>query len=204
VRRPAALALALLAAACATAPPPVPLSGAEAGPFVEAWEKRRAEAYAPRRLKALYRGEAATKLGLSVRGYLAIYWDGTTLVWRTSVPLAGNVREGSLRRDGAAVGEASPFPAGLSAADVVGSLMGVLDLSAAGRPVARVGPDVRLSLDDAGREALLAPDGTRVTLEAASPFPARLAVKGPRGKARLALESWAAWPEGEAVPGEGA
>lgn len=214
MRRPAALALALVVAACATAPPPVPLTAAEAGPYVSAWNRRRAEAYAPRRLKALYRGEAAGKLGVSARGYLTIYWDGTTLFWKTSAPLAGNVREGSLRRDGAAPGVALPFPSGLSAADLVGSLLGVLDLPAAGRPLARVGTDVRLFLDDAGRQATLTadgavtalrfPDGTRVTLEAASPFPVRLTAKGPKGSAKLILESWAAWPEGEPAPGKGA
>ncbi len=214
MRRPAALALALAAAACATAPPPVPLAGAEADRYVQAWEKRRAEAFSPRRLKALYRAEASAKLGPSVRGYLSIFWDGTTLVWRTSAPLAGNVREGSLRRDGAVVGPASPFPAGLTAGDVVGSLVGVLDLSAAGRPVARVGSDLSLSLDDTGREALLSadgkvtglrfPDGTRVTLEASSPFPARLTAKSPRGTAKLVLESWGEWPADEAIPEGGA
>lgn len=210
MRRPAALALALAAAACATAPPPVPLAGAEADKYVQAWEKRRAEAFSPRRLKALYRAEASAKLGPSVRGYLSIFWDGTTLVWRTSAPLAGNVREGSLRRDGTVVSPDSPFPAGLTAGDVVGSLVGVLDLSAAGRPVARVGSDLSLSLDDTGREALLSadgkvkglrfPDGTRVTLEASSPFPARLTAKSPRGTAKLVLESWGEWPADEAVP----
>lgn len=213
MRRPAALALALTVAACATVPPPVPLSAAEAGPYISAWDQRREEAYAPRRLKALYRGEAAGKLGVAARGYLTIYWDGTTLHWRTSAPLATDVREGTLRRDGGAPGEATLFPPGLSAADIVGCLLGVLDLPADGRPVSRVGPDIRLSLDDAGREGVLSPDGvvtglrfpdgTRVTLEPASPLPVRLTAKGPKGSAKLVLESWAAWPEGEPVPGRG-
>ncbi len=212
MRRLAALALALAAAACATAPPPVPLTAAEAGPYVSAWDRRRAEAYAPRRLKALYRGEAAGKLGVSARGYLTIWWDGTTLHWRTSAPLAADVREGSLRRGGGVPREATLFPPGLSAADIVGCLLGVLDLSADGRPVSRVGPAIRLSLDDAGREAYLSadgavtglrfPDGTRVTLEAASPLPVRLSAKGPGGSAKLVLESWATWPESEPAPGK--
>lgn len=213
MRRPAPLALALVVAACATAPPAVPLTDAEADLWVTAWNQRRAEAYAPRRLKALYRGQAAGKLGVAGRGYLAIWWDGTTLFWRTSEPLAGNVKEGLLRRDGPAPDQASPFPPGLTAADVLGSLFGVLDLPAAGRPAARVGAEVRLSLDDAGRQAFLSPDGvvtglrfpdgTRVTLEAAAPLPARLTAKGPGGSAKLVLESWAAWPAGEPIPGKG-
>jgi hypothetical protein len=213
VKRRAAIALALAVVACATAPPPLPLTAAEAAPWVSAWDQRRAEAYTPRRLKALYRGEAAGKLGVKARGYLTIWWDGTTLVWKTSVPLSGDVREGTLRRDGAPSDEPSPFPPGLTGADVVGCLFGVLDLPADGRPAARVGSDVRLALDDAGREAFLSPDGavralrfpdgTRVTLEAASPLAARLTARGPKGSATLVLESWAAWPEGEPVPGTG-
>ena len=213
MRRAPLLALALLAAACATAPPAIPLGAVEAEPFVRAWEERRAGAFAPRRLKALYRGEASSKLGVKARGYLTLFWDGTTLVWRTSAPLAGGVREGSLRKGPEAAGAASPFPTGLSGADVVGTLFGVLDLPAGDRPAARVGGDVRLRLDDAGREAFLSPegvvtalrfpDGTQVTLEAGSPFPKGLAAKGPRGSAKLVLESWGEWPEGEPIPGGG-
>jgi len=214
VRRSAALALALLAAACATAPPPVPVSETEALRFVEAWEKRRADAFAPQRLKALFRGEAAPKIGIAVRGYLSLFWDGTTLVWKASAPLSGNVREGRLRRGGGAAGEASPFPGKLTQDDALGALLGVLDLPAGGRPVDRIGPEIRLKLDDAGREAFLAPDGkvaslrfpggTRVALEAASPFPLKLHARGRGGSAMLVLESWGQWLEGESIPGGGA
>jgi hypothetical protein len=214
VRRSAALILASFAAACATVPPPVPLREQEALRIVEAWEKRRADAFAPRRLKALFRGEAAPKIGTVVRGYLSIFWDGTTLVWKASAPLAGNAREGRLRRGGGAAGEASPFPGRLTQDDALGALLGVLDLSARGRPVEKIGEEIRLKLDDGGREAFLAPDGqvkalrfpggTLVTLEAASPFPLRLKAKGPAGSADLVLESWAKWSEGESTPGGGA
>ena len=213
MRRAAAfgIALALFGVACATAPPPLPITAEEASTVVKAWETRRAAAYSPRRLKALFRGEAAPKAGAVVRGYLTVHWDGTTLVWKASAPLAGKGRDGQLTRSTEPAGEASPFPSGLTSADVVGALLGVLDLSAEGRPAARVGPDVRLSLDGVGREAFLSPDGTvkalsypdgtRVTLEGASPFPLRLSAKGPRGTATLLLESWAEWPADEVVPG---
>jgi hypothetical protein len=212
--RPAAapgLALALLLAACATAPPPLPLAPDEASSAVKAWEERRAAAYSPRRIKALFKGEAAPKVGVTVRGYLSVFWDGTTLVWKASAPLAGSGRNGRLTRSPAPAGESSPFPSGLASADVIGALLGVLDLPAAGRPASRTAEGIRLSLDDEGRRAFLSPngtvaslafpDGTRVTLEAASPFPLRLSATGPRGTATLVLESWADWPEGEPVAG---
>ncbi len=177
---------------------------------MKAWDARRAAAYAPRRLKALFRGEAAPKIGATMRGYLTVFWDGTTLVWKASAPLAGSGREGRLVLSAEPAGEASPFPSGLTSADVVGALLGVLDLPAAGRPVDRIGREIRLSLDDAGRKAFLLPDGTvtalvfpggtRVTLEGAAPFPLRLSAKGPRGRATLVLESWAEWPADEPAP----
>lgn len=213
MRRSAAvsLSLALVVGGCATALRVIPLTGDEAGPFVAAWETRRAEAYAPRRLKALFRGEAAPKFGATLRGYLTVYWDGTALVWKASAPLSGNARSGRLTKSAAEAGEASPFPGALSSADAIGALLGVLDLPAAGRPVERVGDQVRIRLDGAGREAFLSPDGkvaalsfpgsARVSFEAAAPFPLRLRAKGRRGSATLVLESWADWPAGEAIPG---
>lgn len=211
--RPAAapgLALALLLTACVTAPSPVPLSEGEASAVVKAWETRRAAAYSPRRLKALFRGEAAPRYGATMRGYLSVFWDGTTLAWKASAPLAGSGQGGRLTRSGEPAGAASPFPAGLASADVLGALLGVLDLPAAGRPAVRIAEGIRVTLDDAGRSATLAPngavtglefpDGTRVTVEGASPFPLRLRAKGPRGTASLVLESWAEWPESEPAP----
>lgn len=208
---PLSLALALLGAACATAPPPAPLNPEEVSAAVKAWDARRAAAYSPRRLKALFKGEAAPKTGATMRGYLTVFWDGTTLVWKASAPLSGSGREGRLTLSAAPAEEASPFPAGLTSADVVGALLGVLDLPAAGRPIVRVREGIRLSLDDAGREAFLSPvgavtalvfpGGTRVTIEGASPFPLRITARGPRGTATLVLVSWAAWPLDEPVPG---
>ncbi len=214
MKRLLAPGLALLAAACATAPPPLPIAPAEAAPLVAAWEERRAEAFAPRRLKALYRGEASAKAGPVLRGYLSVFWDGTTLLWKASAPLAGNAREGTLRRGGGPTGAASPVPGRLTQDDALGALLGVLDLPAAGRPVVRTGGGFRLELDDAGHEAFLAPDGrvtslrfpggTHVTLEAASPFPLELRAKGPSGSAHLVLESWGEWPPETPARGGGA
>jgi len=211
-RTAVSLSLALAVGGCATAPPVRPVTQAEAGPFVAAWEARRADAYAARRLKALFRGEAAPKLGVAVRGYLTVFWDGTTLVWKASAPLAGNAREGRLTRTTSEAGEASPLPGALTSADAIGALLGVLDVSAAGRPIEWVGDRVRIRLDGAGREAFLEADGkvaalsfpgsARVSIEAAAPFPLRLSASGPRGSATLVLESWADWPVGEGIPGE--
>ena len=202
-------AVVLLAASCATAPPAVPLDAGDAEAWTARWESRRAAAYGPRRLKALYRGEAAPKIGVIARGYLSVWWDGATLVWKASAPLAGDLRGGTLS---AAGGGASPFPGRLKAGDAIGALLGVLDLPAGGRPVERVGDAVRIRLDAEGREALFGkdgrltglkfPDGTRVALEPASPLPLRLDAAGPGGTASLVLESWADWPEGEAIPGD--
>lgn len=211
---PLCLALALLGAACATTPSPAPITAEQASAVVKAWDARRAAAYSSRRLKALFKGEAAPKAGATMRGYLTVFWDGTTLVWKASAPLAGSGRNGRLTRSAEPAGESSPFPSGLTSADVVGALLGVLDLPAAGRPVDRIGSEIRLSLDEAGRQAFLSPDGTvtalafpggtRVTLEGASPFPLRLSAKGSRGTATLVLESWAEWPADEPARGEAA
>jgi hypothetical protein len=209
---PAVLA-ALVFSACATAPAPVAVSASEAAPYVARWEERRAEAYGPRRLRALYRGEAAPKVGAIVRGYLSVWWDGATLVWKASAPLAGDLRAGrmSLLPGGENV---SPFPGRLAPADAIGALLGVLDLSAVGRPVERTGEVVTIRLDGDGRAAQFGADGrivtltfpgrTRVTFESARPLPLRLEASGPGGTASLALENWAEWPAGEAIPGGGA
>lgn len=208
-----AAAVAAFLAACATAPAPVPVDSADAAPYVARWEERRAEAYGPRRLKALYRGEAAPKVGAITRGYLSVWWDGSTLFWKASAPLAGDLRAGrmSLLPGG---GNDSPFPGRLAPADAIGALLGVLDLPAAGRPVERAGGVVTIRLDGDGRAAqfgtdrrvvaLLFPGRTRVALEPAQPLPLRVDASGPGGSALLALESWAEWPAGEAIPGGGA
>lgn len=198
----------LLSAACATAPPAVPLSAADAEPWAARWETRRAAAYGPRRLKALYKGEAAPKVGVIARGYLSVWWDGVALVWKASAPLAGDLRGGTLS---AASGGDSPLPGRLKAGDAIGALLGVLDVPAEGRPVERVGDAVRIRLDAEGREAVFGkdgrltglkfPDGTRIVLEPASPLPLRLDAAGPGGTASLVLQNWADWPEGEAIPG---
>jgi hypothetical protein len=215
VRRaaPAAAAAALLVSACASSPVPVPVGSSEAAPYVARWEERRAEAYGPRRLKALYRAEAAPKVGAVARGYLSVWWDGSTLVWKASAPLAGDLRAGrlSLLPGG---GNLSPLPGRLAPADAIGALLGVLDLPAAGRPVERTGDLVTIRLDVDGRAAqfgadgrivaLLFPGRTRVRLESARPLPLHLDASGPGGTASLALESWADWPNGEAIPGGGA
>ncbi|MFI5181832.1 MAG: hypothetical protein ACHQPI_10610 [Thermoanaerobaculia bacterium] len=213
MRRTAApgIALALLLAACSTAPPPVPLAPGEAARYTAAWEARRAAAYAPQRKKALFRGETVPKIGPSARGYLSVFWDGSTLFWRSSAPLAGNQREGRLRRAGPGAGEPSLLPGGLSEADALGALLGVLDLPASCRPVERVGAEFHLRLDLEGREAVLTEDGrvvslrfpgkTSVMLEAGEPFPRSVTATGRSGRAHLTLESWAEWPESEPAPG---
>ena len=46
-----------------------------AGEARGAWERARETAWAPRRFKAVFRGEVSQKVGAIVRGYLSLFWD---------------------------------------------------------------------------------------------------------------------------------
>lgn len=181
-----------------------------AGDARGAWERARETAFAPRRIKALYKGEASHTVGTILRGYLSIFWDGRVLWWRASAPIAGNVRGGRLD-PATGAGGSGPFAGTLTAADAVGALLGALDLSAAEAPVELDGDAVVLALDGAGRTAKIDskgrvlslgfPGGNRVTYDPGTGLPRRIEARGPDGRADLVLETLGPWPEGEPVPG---
>jgi hypothetical protein len=207
----AVAAVALLATvSCRTAAPVAVL--ADPGVTVHALSavlEARDGAWGPRRFKALYRGEVSSKAGLSVRGYLALFWDGEALLWRASVPLAGSPRSGTVRRSG---GEAVDlFPGRLSAADVLAVLLGIPEEIPSGEGATVRGGRVELKLPSGegravlvstpgGVTGLLLPGGARVELTPGAGVPRRIELRGPEGRALLTLESYGAWEEGEEVP----
>lgn len=215
MRRPARaslpVALALVAAGCASggaAPagtPPLPAAVASAK---QAWNRHREDAFAPRRFKALFQGEAIPKVGAVARGYVSVFWDGRSLDWRLSAPLAGGVRSGRV-----SLADARPtsglLPGKVEGPDVIGVVLGVLDRDATGAAARGERDGVRLDFGD-GRSALVDPSGqvveiglpggvvARITPGAG--VPRRLKLKGPDGTADLTLQSFGPWDEGEPAP----
>ena len=212
MKRAAALAAALLlgAAACRTAGPAVPADPARTASAVSAALAAREAAWARRRFKALFRGEVAPRIGASVRGYLALFWDGESMAWRASVPLAGTPRSGTVHRSGGDQGNL--FPGRLAAADVLAALLGVPEEAPTGEGAVVRGGRVELRLPSGdGRSVLVSPEGqvtglvlpagARVEIEPGVGVPRRIEVRGPEGKAVLSIESYGPWPEGEGVDG---
>jgi hypothetical protein len=204
-----ALALLVLLGACAKPVPRTASTADQAERARTSWEKARAAAFAPRRFKALYKGELSQKKGTVMHGFLTVYWDGETLQWKVSAPLAG-AKGGKLRRGQALVKRrGSPFPGELGSDDAIGALLGALDVSAAGRPVERDTDADRIALDGA-RAALLNDQGQVIALELPGKslvryepgegVPRKIDADGSDGHATLVLESLQPWPEGEAVP----
>lgn len=203
----AAAAILLLVPACRTAgPAAVPADPARTARSVAAVFAAREKAWAPRRFKALYRGEVAPKVGLRVRGFLSLFWDGETLEWKASAPLAGSPRAGTIRRgdvDGGGL-----FPGPLVASDVLAAFLGVPEELPTGEGAVLRAGRVELSLPSGGGRAvlvsedgsvtgLLLPGGVRVELAPGPLVPGRIEVEGREGTALLSLESYAPWPEGE-------
>lgn len=203
-RRLAAAAglLAVLAGGCATTRPAA-VPEAEAARVRDLWDRSRAEAWGQRRFKALFSGESVPRAGAVVRGYLSVFWDGETLEWRLSAPLAGGVRQGRLSRHGGSPG-AVPFPSRVTERDAIGALLGVLDLPASGAGVSREGDFHLLDLgggragrlDASGRVVglRLAADAS-VRLEPGAAVPRRIEAVGPEGRVVLALESYGPWED---------
>lgn len=202
---PLAAALVALAAACRTAgPAAVPADAAATSRALAAVVAARDAAWKPRRFQALYRGDVSPKVGVVVRGYLALRWDGEALSWRASVPFAAVGRSGVLRRGGGDAGEL--FPGRLEPVDVLAALLGVPDELPRGEGAVVRGGRVELPLPSgAGRAVLvsasgevtglLLPDGVRVELTPGSGVPRTIVVKGPEGNAVLTLESYGPWAE---------
>ena len=174
------------------------------------YEKNRERAFAPRRFKALFKGDVSPEIGAILRGYLLVWWDGETLTWKTSAPLAGTVGKGVLRRGIERSGAHVPFPGGLTERDAVGVLLGALDFPASGRPVELADAGALIRLDDAGRAALLDGAGRIVRLELGPDanvdlvpgegVPRRIVAHGKQGRALLSLESYGPWPLDEPIP----
>lgn len=203
-------AVVLAGAACRTAgPAALPADPARTAAAVSAVVAARDEAWAPRRFKALYRGEVSPRLGIAARGYLSVFWDGETLAWRASVPLAGSGRSGTLRRSGSDAGDL--FPGRLAAADVLAALLGAPEELPTGEGAVVRGDRVELKLPTGeGRTVLVSPPGevtglvlpagVRIELSPGPGVPRRIDVRGRDGKAILTLESYGPWPEGEEAP----
>ncbi|MEO6326469.1 MAG: hypothetical protein ABIT01_17935 [Thermoanaerobaculia bacterium] len=211
----AVLSAGLLIAASACSPPPrTSLQAPAAAGRIEwarsAYEKNREKAFAPRRFKALFKGDISPEVGAILHGYLLVWWDGETLAWKTSAPLAGTVGKGVLRPHADEGGAHVPFPGGLTERDAVGVLLGALDLSSVARPVEIAEGGARIRLDDAGRVAQLDEAGrivrlelgpdTNVELAPGDGVPRRIAAKGKDGRAQLSLESFGPWPLEEPIP----
>ena len=201
----AAAALAL--GACRTAGPIAkPAGPTETAGAMASVVSARDEAWRPRRFKALFRGELSPGAGVAVRGFLAFRWDGTSLFWTASVPLAGAGRSGVLRREGGDL--AALLPGRLAASDVLAALLGVPEELPVADGAELRGDRVVLRLPSGeGREVLVTPaagvtglvlpEGVRVELTPGAGVPRRIAIRGPEGSAVLTLESYAPWPEGE-------
>lgn|GEM_PF-1828553 len=213
MRLPAAFAAAALLAtvACRTVGPvALPADPARSANALTAVLATRDETWGPRRFKALFRGEISQKAGLAVRGYLALFWDGETLAWRASVPLAGSPRSGTIRRSGG--GDTDQlFPGRLAATDVLAALLGVPEELPSAEGALLRGDRVELKLPSGeGRAVLVSqpggvtglslPGGVRVEISPGAGVPRRIEVLGPEGRALLTLESYGAWPEGEEAP----
>lgn len=202
----AAAATLLVLGACRSAGPAgAPAPPAETAKALASVSAAREAAWRPRRFQALFRGEVSPKVGVAVRGYLSLKWDGESLDWRASAPLAGTGREGRLRRAGG--GTEGLFPGRLAARDVLAALFGVPEEepSAEGASQLRNGLLVLPLPSGEGRAVLvspageitglLLPDGVRVELTPGSGLPRRIAIRGPEGSAALSLESLGALPE---------
>jgi hypothetical protein len=215
-RCPAVLGCALLAlgAGCSTSPASPALSVRTSEQRAvwarAAYQKNREKAFAPRRFKALFKGDVSPEVGAILRGYLLVWWDGETLTWKTSAPLAGTVGKGVLRRSTEESGAHVPFPGALTERDAVGVLLGALDLPASGRPVEPADAGALIRLDEEGRAVLLDGAGRVVRLELGpgadvdlvpgEGVPRRIKAHGKQGRAQLSLESFGPWPLNEPIP----
>lgn len=205
------VALALAAAGCVSggaAPAGAPLAPEAVASAKGAWSRHREAAFAPRRFKALFRGEAIPKVGPVARGYVSVFWDGRSLDWRLSAPVAGGVRSGRV-----SLGDARPMsgllPGRVEGPDVIGVVFGVLDRDAGGATASGEREGVRLDFGG-GRSALVDPAGqvveiglpggvvARITPGAG--VPRRVRLHGPDGTADLTLQSFGPWDEGEPAP----
>ena len=208
-----ALVLAGPGAGCRSGRPAFPradLSDAARG-FVKI-EELRLKAWAPRRLKALFGVEVVPKLGVTQRGYLSLFWDGTakSMTWRTSLPVAGELASGRISLGGGTSGLAHLLSSRLSDADALSVLLGAPAEPCDG-PVERDGGSLRFTTADRERVMVLGPGGeitamelpgaVEVRLEAGPDLPRRIEIRTGKGRATLDLKEASPW-EGP-LPGDG-
>ncbi len=200
-----AVAVGFLASGCVTVrPATVPADPARAERAVAAWQAARAKAWGPRRFKALYGGVVSQTVGATARGYVALWWDGSRLHYKSSAPLAGAGSSGTLSR----LGGGSPLPGVADPSAAIGVVLGVLDVAADPAHVTVDGNLTRLALEG-GAFAFLDPEGRIVKLllgsaevryEPGAGLPRSIDVRGDEGSAKLSLESYGPWPAGEPLP----
>jgi hypothetical protein len=218
----------------ATAVPPTTASPSSAfkeeslsssSPIFAAYERARARAWDPsRRFKALFRAEVSPNIGAISRGYLSVWWNAAagTLTWRSSAPLAGSGRGGSLGKGKSAGGSdggqviadrdaGSLFPGKIASLDLIACLLGTPDAPASSSlPFEETPKGLRLRIDGSNRSVtvdregkpieLSFPNNEIVKLQPGEGVPRRIEANGPDGRAVLTLESFSSWPEGELVP----
>jgi hypothetical protein len=171
-------------------------------------------AWTPRRFKALYAVEVSPVIGAVQRGFLTLFWDGRRLLWRTSLPMAGQVGEGLLERGAASPGGlASALSSRLNDSDALAVLLGAPECPETAPLVEGDGNSFRLILEADGRDVVLGPSGrvsgmgfpggVGVLLEPGEEVPARIEVKSRRGRALLKLEAAGDWPVQELPPSGG-
>ncbi len=206
----------LTAASCSTVRPSYPPASPEqAARAISRLATIRERAWEPRRFKALFSAVVSPKIGSVQRGYLSVFWDGSRLDWRTSLPVAGNLGAGALGRDGVGSGGgglAGMLSSRLTDADALSVLFGAPSLPVQGATVEKAGEALRLLLDSEGRTVVLHsgyviamefPGGVDARLEPGPEVPSRIEVRSRKGRAVLKLESAGPWPEGEPLPGVG-
>ena len=169
------------------------------------------KAWAPRRVKALYSVEVTPVIGAVQRGFLSLFWDGRRLLWRTSLPMAGQVGEGSLERGSRSPGGlAAALSSRLEDSDALAVLLGAPECPARVPAVEWDGSSYRFLLGGEGRTVVMEPSGrvtgmgfpggVEVRLAPGEALPARIEVESRKGRALLKLQTAGDWPEGESAP----
>jgi hypothetical protein len=216
--RDAARGSALLLAAvgmvcCTTASRFAPAAPQEAAAGRERLSEICRKAWVARRFKALYSVEVSPVVGAVQRGYLSLFWDGNRLLWRTSLPMAGQVGEGSLERGvNSPGGLASALSSRLNDGDALAVLLGAPECPALAPAVEWDGSAYRFLLEGEERTVLLEPPGVTgmglpggisVRLTPGEEVPSGIEVVSWKGKALLKLQAVGGWPTADVPPGGG-
>lgn len=207
----ALLAAALGVACCTVRPAFSPVSAEATAAARERLSEACRKAWAPRRFKALYAVEVSPLVGTVHRGFLTLFWDGRRLLWRTSLPMAGQVGEGVLERGATSPGGlASALSSRLNDSDALSVLLGAPECPVSAPAVEGDGGSYRFLLQAEGREVILGrsgrvtgmgfPGGVEVRLWPGEEVPTRIEVKSRKGRALLKLEAVGDWPVQEPAP----